>query len=210
MLLAAFLSVLAVAALAGCATGNSSSQDASNSVAVLSGASSDAEETETVDASEEAPLESLVVETDDYTLVLPEEWAKSAEVSYEDYTAVIHLKGNRELMLLRVKTVDSSAPMNGGDIGNGCFRRIELSNGKRLEFWGTNWLFMLSADAAHFDYVGDADKKALISLTSGMEIDPSDLPQSEKEYSETSFFEEYQTHMNDLVAAGLTTKVEVQ
>ena len=220
MLLIIAVLLFATNMLASCSSGEPSNQAiASNvsdsSLAISSEARVEGEEPGSIDVSDassaDASIEQLVIETDEYTLVLPSEWAESAEVSYGEGTVQVHLKNHSELSLLRMLIVDASHPVVGGDIGNGCFRRVDLPDGRRLEFWSTNWLFILGTDASQhagkYDYLGDAGKETLISLTCSKEIELTDLPQIGTNYYDTNYLEEYYSHMDELVMSGLEMKV---
>jgi hypothetical protein len=156
--------------------------------------------------------EKLVIETDDYTLTLPAEWAESTKAIDYDDAVVVCYDGNEDLNMFSIfaEKIDDDEIV-GGDIGRGNCFYTKLSDGRTLQVWATNWLYVLWSDQAYEndEEYGDLDtdtKNALIKLSSGTDYTMDDVESWKTPDDLPDVIAAYVDHMESLCKEGLELK----
>ncbi len=191
-----FLLIFSVNFLSGC--NGSNNEEASKS-------SSAAENT--------TESETLKIDTDNYSIELPKAWASFADVEYDsEENAQVVCKNNSSIALLTCSLSSSDDEITGGDIGNGMVYSTDLSDGKRLDVWAPNYLYLFWADATgvqgseSYASISDEDKQTIIELTSGQDIKIKKLT---KVKSEEKLINKYGTpyeYLGNLISDNVTIK----
>lgn len=161
-------------------------------------------------ASEKQPFK---IDTESYSIELPAEWNKYADVEYDtNGNAQVVYKSNAQVVLLTCAVNDASDEVTEGDIGNGLVQSVKLGSDKRLDVWAPNYAFQfwqehVSNDgASDYGKLSNAEKKRIIKLTSGKNVNMKKLY---KVKSETKVLKKYGTnyeYLGKLVKKGASVK----
>lgn len=161
----------------------------------------------------DAKNQTFKIDTESYSIELPSEWSKYADVEYDtNGNAQVVYKSNAQVVLLTCAVNDASDDVVEGDIGNGLARSIKLGDGKRLDVWAPNYTFLfwqehVSKDGTtDYGTLSNHEKERIIKLTSGKSVKTKDLY---KVKSETKMVKKYGTnykYLGKLVKKGVSVK----
>lgn len=142
-----------------------------------SSSSSDASSSESNQSEQSADSGTFKINTDHYAIELPEKWADYADVEYDsEGNAQVVYKNNSSIVLLTCSLGKTDDESTSGDIGNGMVYSTDLNDGKRLDVWAPNYIYLFWADATKvqgaesYASLTDDEKEAIIKLTSGQKI----------------------------------------
>lgn len=113
------------------------------------------------------------VVSDFCTFDLPASWVGYVDVTYgqsNGYPSVeVSYRGHPDQVLVSFTVVDAESPLNGGDVGTGPISWWDDGRGRRVEMWGTNFVYLTQFEhgTGVQMYPNDLVEAALVDLSTG-------------------------------------------